>query len=387
MIYLDHSASTPVDPRVLERMLPFFSQHFGNAHSRAHAYGWAAEQAVDSARAQVASLLGARDSEIVFTSGGTESCNLAVTGVARAYERKGRHLICSAVEHRAVLDPLRALEAAGWELTILPVDSRGQLDLDDLRRALRPDTALVSLLWANNELGTLLPATEVGALCAEAGALLHLDACVGLDTEALDVQAVGAHLVSLSSHKLYGPKGVGALYVRRRAPRVKIKPLLLGGGQERGLRHGTLNVPGVVGLGAACALCEQERDAQRARLWTLRERLLEVLSAGRVQLHGDAERTLPGLVNVSFPLVEGESLMLSLGGVALASGSACTSATLEPSHVLRALGVGEDAVQGAVRFSLGRGTTGEEIEQVANRALAAASKLRALNPLSQLVDG
>ena len=386
-VYLDNSSSTRTDPRVLEVMLPHFSEHYGNAHSRSHAYGWTAEKAVDAAREQVAALIGARDSEIVFTSGGTESCNLAIFGAARMYEEKGRHVITTAVEHRACMDPCRALEREGFEVTYLPVDKTGLISLEELAAAIRPDTVLVSAIFGNNEVGTLNSAREIGALCKKSDVIFHLDACLGLDTETLNVDDDGIDLLSMSSHKMYGPPGVGALYVRRRRPRVRLRAQQLGGGQERGFRHGTLNVPGIVGMGKAAELCLQTRDAEKVRLTALATRMKDAFFGGldHIYLNGHPTQRLPGLLNISFNFVEGESLMMGMSTVAVSSGSACTSATLEPSHVMRALGVGEELVHTSIRFGLGRFTTEAEVDFAAAECLAAAGRLREMSPLYEMV--
>ena len=378
-IYLDHFATTPVDPRVLEAMLPWFSRDFGNAASRTHVYGWRAEAAVELARAEVARALGAREAgEIVFTSGATESNNLALQGVARACAARGDHLVTVATEHRAVLDVCRALEREGRRVSLLPVDAGGRVDPDDLRRAIEPRTVLVSVMAANNEIGVLQPLTELAAICRERGVLFHSDAAQAAGKIALDVTALGIDLLSVSGHKLYGPKGVGALYVRRGPPRVRVAPLLYGGGHERGLRPGTLPVPLVVGFGRALALAVAERDAEAARLAALRDRLWQRLHEeldARVVRNGDAVHCLPAALHVSFPGVDAAALLASLPDVALSSGSACSSASPEPSHVLRALGLPVDRVRSGIRFGLGRFNTAEEIERAAGRVVEQVRKL------------
>lgn len=381
-VYLDHHATTPCDPRVVEAMLPHLTQTFGNAGSRSHAYGWAAEAAVENARDQVAALLGpgCTPKEICFTSGATESNNLALFGVADAYAGKGRHLVSTVIEHKAVLEPLEVLQKRGWEVTLVPVPADGVVRTADVEAALRPDTVLVSVIAANNEIGTLAPLAELGRLCMARGVLLHTDAAQAAGKIPLDVEEMGLDLVSLSAHKMYGPKGVGALYVRRRNPMVRLTPLLFGGGQERGRRAGTLPVHQVVGFGAAARIALAERDAEAARLASLRDRLLLALRSELpdLRLNGSLERRLPGNLNVSFPGVEGEALLMSLRDFALSSGAACTSATLEPSHVLRALGVPADLAHASLRFGLGRGNTEADIDRVAAATVTAVRRLRGL---------
>ena len=386
VVYLDNYSTTRTDPRVVEAMLPYFSHEYGNSNSRSHRYGWAAETAVDAAREQVAALIGAKPSEVVFTSGGTESCNLAVKGVASMYAEKGKHIVSTAIEHRAVMDPIRALERAGWQATYVAVDQQGLVDPQAIKDALREDTVLVSVLFGNNEIGTIQDVAAIGAICKEAGVLFHVDACVGLDTEAVDVNEAGIDLLSLSGHKMYGPAGIGALYVRRRKPRVRLTPLLDGGGQERGMRHGTLNVPGIVGMGRAAELCLTERDADKARITALRDRMQQAFFDGleEVYLNGHPTRRLPGALNVSFNFIEGESLMMGMKQVAVSSGSACTSATLEPSHVMRALGVGEDLVHTSIRFTLGRFTDDDDVDLAVEQTLTSARKLRDMSPLWEM---
>lgn len=385
-IYLDHQATTPVDPRVLEAMLPYFQGKFGNAASRSHAFGWDAEKAVDAARESIARGLGADGREIVFTSGSTESNNLALIGAARMHRDKGRHLITCATEHKAVLDPLKFLEHEGWELTVLGVDGRGRLDLEALRAAIRPDTVLVSIMHGNNEIGTLHPLAAIGALCKEKGVLFHTDATQTAGKEPIDVEAMGVDLLSASAHKMYGPKGVGILYVRRRAPRVRLEPLVHGGGHERGLRSGTLNVPGIVGMAKAFELCLAEREAEQARVGGLRDRLQSAFTTGLTHVHvnGDVDRRLACNLNASFEFVEGEALLMGMEGIAVSSGSACTSASLEPSYVLRALGVGDELAHSSIRFSLGRWTTAAEVDEAAARTIAAVQRLREMSPLYEM---
>ena len=383
LVYMDNYSTTRTDPRVLEAMLPYFSLHYGNAHSRSHSYGWAAEQGVDTAREQVAALIGCKPSDVVFTSGGTESCNLAVKGVAQMYAEKGRHIITTAVEHRSVMDPLRALERNGFDVTYLPVDTTGTVDPQSLKDAIRDDTIFASVIFASNEIGTVQDVAAMGAFCKEAGVIFHVDACVGLDTETLDVDSMGIDLLSISSHKIYGPMGVGALFVRRRKPRVRLSPQLEGGSQERGMRHGSLNVPGIVGLGKAAHLCFEHRDSDRERIRVLRDRMETAFKDGleEVYVNGHPTSRLPGSLNMSFNYVEGESLMMGMSSVAVSSGSACTSATLEPSHVMRALGVNEELVHTSIRFSLGRFSTDEEVDAAVEQCLKSARKLRDMSPL------
>jgi cysteine desulfurase len=386
LVYMDNYSTTRTDPRVLDAMLPYFSMHYGNAHSRSHSYGWAAEKGVDTAREQVAALINCKPSDIIFTSGGTESCNLAVKGVSQMYAEKGRHIITTAVEHRSVMDPLRALERGGFDITYLPVDTTGTVDPQSLKDAIREDTIFVSVIFASNEIGTVQDVSAMGAICKEAGVIFHVDACVGLDTEAVDVDAMGIDLLSISGHKMYGPMGVGALFVRRRKPRVRLTPQLEGGSQERGMRHGSLNVPGIVGLGKAAQLCFEQRTADRERIRKLRDRMETAFTEGleEVYVNGHPTNRLPGSLNVSFNYVEGESLMMGMSSVAVSSGSACTSSTLEPSHVMKALGVDEELVHTSIRFSLGRFSTDEEIDKAVEQCLQSARKLREMSPLWEM---
>lgn len=381
-VYLDYHATTPVDPRVLERMLPYFGERFGNAASRSHAYGWEAEKAVDRARQQIAALMGAAPREIVFTSGATESNNLALKGAMEAYASRGRHLVTMATEHRAVLDPARRLEREGCRLTVLAPRADGLLDLDRLRAALAPDTVLVSVMHANNEIGVIQPAPEIGALCREHGVLFHCDAAQSFGKIAVDVERDGIDLLTVTAHKLYGPKGVGALHVRRRHPRVRVDAQMDGGGHEAGMRSGTLNVPAIVGFGEACAIAAAEMAAEAERVGALRDRLRDRLQAELpgVSLNGAPEPRLAGNLNISIAGVEGDALLMALPDLALSTGSACSSAAVEPSHVLRALGTGEERARGALRFGLGRWTTAEEVDYAAGRVVEAALRLRALRP-------
>jgi cysteine desulfurase len=382
-IYMDNHSTTRVDPRVLESMLPYFETEFGNAASRSHAFGWRAEEAVTRARTQIARAIHADPKEIVFTSGATESDNLALFGVAEAYRDRGDHVVTGATEHPAVLDAARALERRGVRVTVLPVDPTGRVDLDDVRRALTDRTLLVSLMFANNEVGTLHPIAAIGALCKERGVLFHTDAAQAAGKVPIDVQAMGIDLLSISGHKIYGPKGIGALYVRRKNPRVVLEPMLHGGGHERGLRSGTLNVPGAVGLGAALEIACRELPGESARLRALRDRLqrgiLERVDAVRV--NGHPEERLPHSLNLSFAYVEGEALMMALEEIAVSSGSACSSARKEPSHVLRAMGIGDDLAATSIRFGLGRFNTEAEVDLVIERVADAVARLRAISPL------
>ena len=382
-IYLDCHATTPVDPRVLEAMLPFFGAKFGNAASRAHSFGWEAEKAVDLARKRVAGLAGASAREIVFTSGATESDNLAIKGVMEACRSRGAHIVSMATEHQAVLDPIRRLERSGAEASILAPGGDGLLDLESLRAAIRPDTVLVSVMYANNETGVLQPIREIGAICRQRGALFHCDAAQAFGKIPIDVEEDHIDLMSVSAHKMYGPKGVGALYVRRRDPRVEPRPQMDGGGHEFGLRSGTLNVPGIVGFGEACAIAQVEMAEEAARLGALRDLLKLRLESAlqRTGVNGSMQRRLPGNLNMRFAGVDAEALLTSLPDVALSTGSACSSATAEPSHVLRALGLGEEAARSSVRFGLGRFTTEEEVEYAAARVIEAVRRLRALAPV------
>jgi cysteine desulfurase len=382
-VYLDHHATTPVDPRVLEAMLPFFGPKFGNAASRSHSFGWEAEKAVDLARKRVAELAGAAPREIIFTSGATESDNLALKGVIEAYHSKGNHLVTMATEHKAVLDTARRLERQGCSVTVLPPRRDGLLDLDRLRDAIRPETVLVSVMHANNEIGVIQPVREIGAICHEAGVLFHCDAAQAFGKVPIGVVEDNIDLMSVSAHKMYGPKGIGALYVRRRNPRVRLSAQMDGGGHEFGMRSGTLNVPAIVGFGEACAICGREMAAEATRVAGLRDRLKTQIEAGldRVHVNGSMEHRLPGNLNMSFELVDGESLLMSLPDVALSTGSACTSATVEPSYVLKALGVGDDLAHSSLRFGLGRFNTGEEVDYVARRVIESVRKLRALSPV------
>lgn len=378
-IYLDNHATTPCDPRVVEAMLPFLTQHFGNAASRSHAFGWAAEAAVEQGRERVAALIGATPREIVFTSGATESDNLALKGVMAAYAGKGRHLVTQVLEHKAVLDTAAALEAQGGEVTRLPVGSDGLLDPDQVAAAIRPDTVLVSVMHANNEIGVINPLPEIGRICKARGVLLHTDAAQSVGRIPVQVDALGVDLLSISAHKMYGPKGVGALYVRRRSPRVTLAPQIHGGGHERGRRSGTLPVHQIVGLGMACVLAAEELASEGERIGALRDRLHRriVESLPAVRTNGSMAARLPGNLNLSFGGVEAEALLMALRDVAVSSGAACTSATLEPSHVLRGIGLSDEEAHASIRFGLGRFNTEAEIDHVGCRVVETVSRLRA----------
>ena len=384
-IYMDCHSTTPVDPRVLEAMLPYFTKEFGNAASKSHAFGWRAEEAVEKARGQVARLIGASAKEIVWTSGATESDNLAVKGAARFYQSKGRHLVTTKVEHKAVLDSCHALEREGWQVTFVDVGRDGVVDPEAVGRAIRPDTVLVSVMHANNEVGTVQPIELIGRMAREKGVLFHTDATQSVGRIPFDVDKANADLVSLSAHKMYGPKGVGALYVRRK-PRVRLTPLIDGGGHERGLRSGTLNVPGIVGFGAAAEIAQAELPEEAARVLRLRERLRRGIEAGLdlVTVNGSLTHRLPGNLNLSFAYVEGEALMMAVKDVAVSSGSACTSASLEPSYVLRAMSVPDDLAHSSIRFGLGRFTTEEEVDYVVRLFIEKVKKLREMSPLYEM---
>ena len=387
-IYMDNQATTPVDPRVIEAMVPFLGEIYGNAASRNHAFGWAAEEAVDRGRSQIADLVGARPKEIIFTSGATESDNLAIKGVAEFYADKGNHIITAVTEHKAVLDTCQALERANIaEVTYLPVDQYGRVDVDDVKKAIRDETILISLMYANNEIGTLHPIREIGKLAKERGILFHCDATQGVGKIPVNVDEDGIDLMSMSAHKMYGPKGCGALYVRSRRPRVRLRAQMHGGGHERGMRSGTLNVAGIVGFGKACELCGQELEAEAGRLIALRQKLYNGLTENLedVYLNGHPTERIPGNLNLSFSYVEGESFLMGLNReIALSSGSACTSATLEPSYVLKALGVGEELAHTSIRFGLGRFNTEEDVDYVVKRVSEVVIRLREMSPLYEM---
>ena len=386
-IYMDYHATTPVDPRVVDAMLPYFTGHFGNAASRNHAFGWEAEEAVETARRQVADLVGANTKEIIFTSGATESNNLAIKGVAEMYREKGNHIITCVTEHKAVIDTCKKLEKQGGRVTYLPVQKNGRIDLDDLRAAITDKTILITIMTANNEIGVLQPIAEIGAIAKEKGILFHTDAVQAVGKVPFNVNEAKVDLVSMSAHKVYGPKGVGALYVRRRNPRVLLAEQINGGGHERGMRSGTLNVPGIVGLGQAAAIAQAEMATEGERLRTLRDRLNKKLHANLDELYinGSMEHRLPHNLNVSFAYVEGESLLMGINDVAVSSGSACTSASLEPSYVLKALGAGDDLAHSSIRFGLGRWTTEEEVDYVVDKLTNVVRRLREMSPLYEMV--
>jgi cysteine desulfurase len=386
-IFLDNHSTTPMDPRVLEAMLPYFVEKFGNAASRNHAFGWAAEEAVEEARKRIAKLIKADAKEIVFTSGATESDNLALKGVLEMYKGKGTHVITSSTEHRAVLDTAKSLEAKGLAtVTYLPVDKYGMVNPQDVQNAITDKTILISVMLANNEIGTINPIAEIGKIAKARGVLFHCDATQGVGKIPVDVQAMGIDLMSFSAHKLYGPKGIGALYVRKRNPRVRIAPQIDGGGHERGMRSGTLPVPLIVGFGKACELCEQEMTAETARLIKMRDRLQAEIMAALEEsyLNGHPTNRLPANLNISFAYVEGESLLMGMKDIALSSGSACTSATLEPSYVLRALGVGTELAHSSIRFGLGRFNTDDEIDYTIKKVIEIVTKLREMSPLYEM---
>jgi cysteine desulfurase len=390
-IYMDNHATTPMDPRVLEAMLPYFTGTFGNAASRNHAFGWEAESGVEKAREQIAKLIGATAKEIIFTSGATESNNLAIKGIAEMYRERGNHIITQVTEHKAVLDTCKRLEKMGFRVTYLPVQADGLIDLEDLKRAIvteGPDkTILVSIMYANNEIGVVQPIAEIGKICHEKGVLFHTDAVQAVGKIPVNVQTDNIDVLSLTAHKIYGPKGVGALYVRRRNPRVQIQAQIDGGGHERGMRSGTLNVPGIVGLGAACEISGQEMAAEAARLKELREYMKAKFERALdyVHVNGNMEHHLPGNLNMSFVYVEGESLLMGINDIAVSSGSACTSATLEPSYVLKALGLGDDVAHSSIRFGLGRFNSKAEVDYVSDKLIDVVSKLRELSPLYEMV--
>src|SRR3989441_1715514 len=384
-IYMDNNATTPLDPRVLEAMMPYLTTEFGNAASRSHPFGWKAEEAVDRAREQIAALIGGNEKEIVFTSGATESINLALKGAAEFYKEKGNHIITVRTEHKATLDTAKRLERQGFEVTYLPTDKDGRISAQQLREAITDKTILVSVMLANNEIGTVQPIAELGEVTREKGVLFHVDAVQGGGEAPFDVQKMKGDLARLSAHKIYGPKGIGALWVRRK-PRVRIAPIIDGGGHERGMRSGTLNVPGIVGFGKAAELCKQEMAADTARLSALVARLNKKLHEGldEIYINGSTEHRLPHNLNISFAYVEGESLLMGINDVAVSSGSACTSASLEPSYVLKALGAGDDLAHSSIRFGLGRWSTDEEVDYVADKLITVVTRLREMSPLYEL---
>jgi cysteine desulfurase len=384
---MDNHATTPMDPRVLEEMLPFFMEKFGNSASRNHSFGWSAEEGVELARERIAKLVGATTKEIIFTSGATESDNLAIKGVAEMYKEKGNHIITAVTEHKAVLDTCKRLEKYCFRVTYMPVQKDGLVDLEELKRAMDSGkTILVTIMAANNEIGVLQPFAEIGKLCRERGIIFHTDATQAVGKIPIDVNKQNIDLLSISAHKMYGPKGVGALYVRRKNPRVQISAIIDGGGHERGMRSGTLNVPGIVGLGKACAIASEEMTKEACHLAGLRNRLRDRIMGrlDEVYINGSMEHRLPGNLNISFAYVEGESLLMGINDIAVSSGSACTSATLEPSYVLKALGTGDDLAHSSIRFGIGRFNTEAEIDYVADRVVETVSRLRELSPLYEM---
>ena len=385
-IYMDNHSTTPMDPRALEAMLPYFVEKFGNAASRNHQFGWEAEEAVENARKQIARLIHCDAKEIVFTSGATESDNLALKGVVEMYKEKGDHIITCTTEHRAILDTCKSLEKRGIKVTYLPVEKDGRVNPDEVRKAITDKTILISIMLANNEIGTIHPIAEIGKIAKEKGILLHCDATQGVGKIPVDVEALKVDLMSFTSHKIYGPKGVGALYVRKKGPRVRLVPQMDGGGHERGMRSGTLPVPLIIGFGKACELCEQEMPAESKRIAAMRDRLQAQImkDLDESYLNGHPTERLPHNLNISFAYVEGEALLMGVKEVALSSGSACTSATLEPSYVLRALGVGSDLAHSSIRFGLGRFTTDEEVDYTAKRMVEAVRRLREMSPLYEM---
>ena len=385
-IYLDHNSTTPCDPRVVEAMLPYFTKAFGNAASRNHSFGWVAEEAVDLAREQVAQLIGAEPKEIVFTSGATEADNLALKGVFEMYAGKGKHIITCNIEHKAVLDSCHHIEKQGGEITYLKVKENGLIDLAQLEAAIRPDTILISIMFANNEIGTIMPMMEICAIAKKKGVLIFTDATQAVGKIPIDVNSIGIDLMAFSAHKMYGPKGVGALYVRRKNPRVKLTAQIDGGGHEKGVRSGTLNVPGIVGFGKACEISRLEMAEETARVSGLRDKLQDaLLSIEESHLNGDKQRRLPHVTNVSFKYAESEGLIMGLNkNVAVSSGSACTSASLEPSYVLKALGLDDDLAHSSIRFGLGRSTTKEEIDYTIQQVITIVKRLRESNAVENL---
>jgi len=385
-IYMDYHATTPCDPRVFEAMRPYFTEVFGNSASRNHSFGWAAEEATEKSRKQIADLIGATAKEIVFTSGATESNNLALKGVAEMYAEKGNHIITAATEHKAILDTCKRLEKHGCRVTYLPVQANGLIDLDMLREAITDKTILISIMYANNEIGVLQPVREIGKIAKERGVLFHTDGVQAVGKVPVNVIEDNIDLLSLSGHKIYGPKGVGALYVRRRSPRVQLTAQTDGGGHERGMRSGTLNVTGIVGLGEACAIAKRDMPEEMKRMASLRDRLKAKLTSelDEVYINGTEEHRLPNNLNISFAYVEGESLLMGINDIAVSSGSACTSATLEPSYVLKALGAGDDLAHSSIRFGLGRFNTEEEVDYVGDKVVEVVRKLRELSPLYEM---
>ncbi|MFN0137595.1 MAG: IscS subfamily cysteine desulfurase [Phycisphaerae bacterium] len=387
-IYLDNNATTQIDPQVLAAMMPFFTEKFGNAASRNHEYGWEAEEGVETAREQIAAVIGADAKEIIFTSGATESNNIAIKGVAAMYADKGKHIITQKTEHKAVLDPCGYLEQHGFRVTVLPVDKFGLVDMGELKAAMTPDTILVSLMHGNNEIGTLQPIADIGKLCKEREVLFHTDACQTFGKVPIDVQAMGIDLLSFSGHKIHGPKGVGALYVRRKKPRVRAEAVLHGGGHERGMRSGTLNVPGIVGLGKAAELCRVNFEKDVAYVKSLRDRLYKSITSqlDEVYLNGHETLRTPNNCNISFAYVEGESMMMGMTDIAVSSGSACTSASLEPSYVLKSLGVGDELAHSSIRFSFSKFNTVDEVDYTVEKVVSTVRKLREMSPLYEMAQ-
>lgn len=387
-IYMDYNATTPVDPRVLDAMLPYFQDKFGNSASRNHEFGWVAEEAVEKARDQVGSAIGASGKEIIWTSGATESNNIAIKGVAGMYRDKGNHIITQVIEHKAVIDPCKYLEQNGYDVTFLLVDKHGMVHPEQVQEAMTDKTILVSIMHGNNEIGTINPIKGIGAVCKERDVIFHVDACQTFAKQPIDVEEMGIDLLSASGHKIYGPKGMGALYVRRKRPRVRCEPIVHGGGHERGMRSGTLNVPGIVGMGRAAELCVEMRVEELPRITSLRNRLKDGLFARlpEIFLNGHPTDRIPNNLNISFLYVEGESLMMGFSDIAVSSGSACTSASLEPSYVLKALGLGDDLAHSSIRFSIGRFTTEQEIDYTIERVCVAVEKLREMSPLFEMAQ-
>lgn len=386
-IYLDYQATTPCDPRVVAKMMPYFTEYFGNPHSRSHSHGWIAEEAVEHARSQIANIINADPREVIFTSGATESNNLAIKGVSYFNQGKKNHIITCVTEHKCILDSCRHLEQEGFDVTYLPVQTNGIIDLNLLRQAIKPSTVLVSIMAVNNEIGVIQPLAEIGKICRENGIYFHTDAAQAIGKITIDVEAMNIDLLSISGHKIYGPKGIGALYVRRK-PRIRLEPLINGGGQERGMRSGTLPTPLCVGLGEACAIAQNEMAEETQRIQTLSDKLYKGLtqSLSDIYLNGDRHQRIPGNLNISFAYVEGEGLLMGLRNISVSSGSACTSASLEPSYVLRALGVEEELAHTSIRFGLGRFTTEQEIDQVVDQVTKAVQKLRDMSPLWEMAQ-
>ncbi len=387
-IYLDNNATTRCDPRVVEAMLPFFTERYGNSASRNHVFGWEAEEVIDNSRDQIAAVIGAGGKEIIFTSGATESNNLAIKGVAAMYRKKGNHIITQVTEHKAVIDPCKRLERDGFKVTFLPVDNFGRIRIEELAAAMTDQTILVSIMAANNEIGTLQPLAEIGKLCKQKGVLFHTDATQAVGKIPVDVQAMGIDLLSMTAHKMYGPKGIGALYVRKKDPRVRLEATIDGGGHERGMRSGTLAVQNIVGLAVACDICRREMAEEAKREISLRNRLHQRITdkLSDVYLNGHPTERLPGNLNLSFAFVEGEGLMMGIKEICVSSGSACTSASLEPSYVLKALGVGDELAHSSLRFGIGRFTTVEEVDYVADDVVRAVNKLREMSPLYEMAQ-